>query len=352
MPRARYTRPHSPVPGVRPEAGRLREALLVALAMALLVTHVAGADPRPERIIVKFESQGAHALDECAETLFRQGRRFSSRSRDGSESLDALQARIGVRSVRALFRRPDGRPLATQRARLARTLEGKARRRGRGGARRRNAQPLPDLSHIYTVEIGEGVRPETALALYGQDPHVAWVQRDHTHQLDRLPVEPGAISEPNDPFFHSAGSWNQGFADLWGLKRVRAPLAWPIAQGRGVIVAVVDTGLDYEHPDIAANVWVNPGEDLNGNGRVDPGDWNGIDDDGNGFIDDLRGFDFANSVDGDLDGFYDGPLDVGDPDPFDDRHRRGGEQRHRNRGRRARGAHHGPQGLSRRGRGP
>ena len=67
-------------------------------------------------------------------------------------------------------------------------------------------------------------------------------------------------------------------------------------------MAGVDTGLDYQHPDMAENGWGNPGEDLNGNGRVDPDEWNGIDDDGNGFIDDLRGFDFADSVDGDADG--------------------------------------------------
>ena len=49
---------------------------------------------------------------------------------------------------------------------------------------------------------------------------------------------------------------------------------------------VVDTGLDYDHPDIAGNVFVHPGEDLNGNGRIDPEEWNGIDDDGNGFYND------------------------------------------------------------------
>lgn len=84
------------------------------------------------------------------------------------------------------------------------------------------------------------------------------------------------------------------------------------------MVAVVDTGLDYLHPDIAENVWVNPGEDLNGNGQVDEEDRNGVDDDDNGFVDDLRGFDFANSLDADLDGEYDGENDVSDADPFDD----------------------------------
>ena len=83
-------------------------------------------------------------------------------------------------------------------------------------------------------------------------------------------------------------------------------------------MAVVDTGLDYDHPDIAANVWINSGEDLNGNGIVDESDRNGADDDDNGFIDDLRGFDFANSLDADGDGYYDGSSDLIDSDPFDD----------------------------------
>jgi beta propeller repeat protein len=204
--------------------------------------------------------------------------------------------------------------MADQRARLNRALERRAQR-GRAPA----PGALPDLSHIYLVETGRDIAPETALALYAEDPHVAWVQVDHTQALDQLPTAPGKEDLPNDPFFHSSGSWNQAFDDLWGLHRVRGPEAWPLATGEGVVVAVVDTGLDYNHPDIADNVWINPGEDLDGNGRVDPGDWNGIDDDANGFIDDLRGFDFANSVDGDQDGFYDGPLDHGDPDPFDDR---------------------------------
>ncbi|MCS5636935.1 MAG: S8 family serine peptidase, partial [Myxococcota bacterium] len=289
-----------------------RAALLLVLALALFPASAAG-NPGPGRLIVKFKSEGPAALDQCAETLFRQQRSFAQGSRAGSASLDAVHARAGVRRIRALFRRPDGQPLAAQRARLQQRLRARSPARRSGFARRPAADPLPDLSHVYLVEIAEESDTRAALALYGEDPHVSWVQRDHTHQLDAL-GEP----LPNDPFLHSSGSWQQAFADLWGLHRVRAPEAWGRARGEGVVVAVVDSGLDYEHPDIAENVWINPGEDVDGNGRVDPGDWNGIDDDGNGFIDDLRGFDFANSVDGDLDGFYDGPLDVGDPDPFDD----------------------------------
>ena len=70
---------------------------------------------------------------------------------------------------------------------------------------------------------------------------------------------------------------------------IRAEGAWDLTTGDAAFrIAVLDTGVDYNHPDLAANIWTNPGEI--------PG--NGIDDDGNGWIDDLHGYDFAND-DGD-----------------------------------------------------
>ncbi|MHA7840023.1 MAG: S8 family peptidase, partial [bacterium] len=106
--------------------------------------------------------------------------------------------------------------------------------------------------------------------------------------------------------------------DLWGLLRVGALEAWDISQGEGVVVAVVDTGLDWAHPDISDNVWVNSGEDLDGDGRYTATDRNGVDDDDNGFVDDVIGFDFANSRDIDGNDRFDDPEDESDPDPFDD----------------------------------
>ena len=102
-----------------------------------------------------------------------------------------------------------------------------------------------------------------------------------------------AAAIPNDP----------SFVDLYGLNNtgqtggtvdadIDAPEAWDIQTGARVVVAVIDTGLDYNHEDIVGNVWVNTGEIAN----------NGIDDDNNGYIDDINGWDFVN----------------GDNDPFDD----------------------------------
>jgi predicted outer membrane repeat protein len=100
---------------------------------------------------------------------------------------------------------------------------------------------------------------------------------------------------PNDP----------RFGELWGMHNtganggvagadIDAVKAWDLGTGsKDIIVAVIDTGVDYMHPDLAANMWVNTGEI--------PG--NGIDDDGNGYVDDVYGYDFYD-FDGD-------PMDVG-----------------------------------------
>ena len=105
-------------------------------------------------------------------------------------------------------------------------------------------------------------------------------------------VEPDGIIRPsqvipNDPGFNSLhGMNNTGQTGGTPGVDINAPEAWDSFTGNGnTIVAVIDTGVDYTHPDLKDNMWVN-------NGEI-PG--NGIDDDKNGYVDDIYGYDFANN---------------------------------------------------------
>lgn len=110
----------------------------------------------------------------------------------------------------------------------------------------------------------------------------------------------------------------------YALRILRAGQAWSFATGQGILVGVLDTGIDWAHPDLADNIWVNPKEDRNRNGRFDPwpstvdvggvfGDLDGVDDDGNGWVDDVIGYDFVDQDIGNI-GDYRGR----DPVPVDE----------------------------------
>ncbi|MFV1982913.1 MAG: S8 family serine peptidase [Thiohalomonadales bacterium] len=131
------------------------------------------------------------------------------------------------------------------------------------------------LSNIYVLEVDKTVNIEKTVKAFNLLPDVEYAQANHIATLR---------STPNDPFYSSSGSWGQQEDDLWGLKKIKAEQSWDISKGANVIVAVVDSGLYIQHPDIAANVWKNSNEIPN----------NGIDDDNNGYIDDINGWNFEN----------------------------------------------------------
>jgi subtilisin family serine protease/DNA-binding beta-propeller fold protein YncE len=125
---------------------------------------------------------------------------------------------------------------------------------------------------------------EKAMARCRGNPHVEYAEPNYLLSIERTPDD-------------------QSYTDLWGLNNtgqlggtpgadISAEEAWNVSTGsRSVVVSVIDTGVDYRHPDLEANIFINAGEI--------PG--NGVDDDGNGFVDDLRGWDFSANDDDPLD---------------------------------------------------
>jgi len=94
-------------------------------------------------------------------------------------------------------------------------------------------------------------------------------------------------ADPNDPLYLDSLSNPQ-----WWWVNIDAPQSWNINLTGTVYIAVLDTGVDYNHPDLKDNLWVNQGE-LSGvdadNNSIDDGCENGVDDDGNGYVDDCYG---------------------------------------------------------------
>ena len=136
----------------------------------------------------------------------------------------------------------------------------------------------PQISRTYILDLaGPNADVNSLVSQLRRDPNVEYAEPDHVSSTNLT---------PNDPYFSSFGSWGQNYDDLWGVKKIGAPSAWDTATGSGIVVAVVDTGVDYNHPDIAGNIWRNTKEVAG----------NGIDDDGNGYIDDVMGWDFIGST--------------------------------------------------------
>lgn len=112
----------------------------------------------------------------------------------------------------------------------------------------------------------------------------------------RVPT-PNFVKEKDNPDFPASASGGSGndpeFSKQWGMEQNNVKGAWNLANTKGsskMIVAVIDTGVDYTHEDLWDNMWKNPGEtglDANGKDKST----NGIDDDKNGYIDDVVGWD-------------------------------------------------------------
>ena len=131
---------------------------------------------------------------------------------------------------------------------------------------------------IHHVKLPKGMKVKDAIKSLKEDPMVEYVEPNYLIYLDYT---------PNDP----------RFGDQWALHNtgatggavdadIDAVEAWDIQKGNdSVTIAITDTGIEYDHEDLHSNIWINGGEV--------PGD--GIDNDANGYIDDIHGYDFINN---------------------------------------------------------
>lgn len=128
---------------------------------------------------------------------------------------------------------------------------------------------VPDLFSIFLIKYNEKVDPEIVAKEYSKLKNVEWAEPNYKFQLTMATTDPAFI-----------------LGKQWGVFMIDAPDGWDIERGsQDVIVAVIDSGLDYNHPDLKNNIWKNSREI----------EANGIDDDGNGYVDDIMGWDFVDN---------------------------------------------------------
>jgi subtilisin family serine protease len=238
---------------------RLLTTLFIVLLCALLAAG--GTDPNilPGVTVLKLKPELKPAL------------RLSGNS-TGIGEIDDLARRLGVTGIRPRFKTDP-----------------------------KHSSPT-DLSLILRLDLPPGLDPIGAGNAFSRLGSVAWAEPIFIEE---------ALDVPNDYYY----PYMRYFDAL------QAEQAWTVHKGESggeTVIAIVDTGVNWKHPDMAENIWNNLGEDANGNGYTiyytgsawayDPGDLDGIDGDANGKIDDLIGWDFWNDANGNQD--YD-PWDSG-----------------------------------------
>ncbi len=136
---------------------------------------------------------------------------------------------------------------------------------------------IREISRMYVFTLSGEIGVQSAIPILTGDSNIEFAE---LYTIPRLHYE------PDDPYLDQQ----------WHLYHTYTIEAWDTVRGdttRHSVIAIVDTGVDWEHDDLGPNVWVIDAEDLNHNGFLDPDDINFADDDGNGFVDDVIGWDFG-----------------------------------------------------------
>ncbi len=156
----------------------------------------------------------------------------------GYRSIDTLNEQYGVTSLEKVFKT----------------------------AKKPVAKEIPDLTNIYILKLPMDADIHSIAGAYKRNPNVEYAEPNYIAHI---------CVKPNDPYY----------SQQWAHQNMQSEQAWDIEKGdSSVAIAIIDTGVDWDHPDLAANIWNNTDEILDGN-----------DTDSNGYIDDIRGWDFVNN---------------------------------------------------------
>jgi len=224
-------------------------ALVTALVVTLLGVYIeAGEDPPRKQEKTEY-SKTTGEKEELPKYLpgklmvkFKPGivinRRIKGKSASetlliNSKSIQNLNRKLGVKKMEKVFKTATGKK-------------------------------APTLNDVYKITFSREVDLRFAIKLYQRDPVVVFAEPIYLYYLNAV---------PDDCFY----------PEQWALPRIEADRAWDIVTGDpDLTIAVIDSGVDCDHPDLADNIWLNSGEAEDS-----------TDTDGNGFVDDVRGWDFV-----------------------------------------------------------
>ena len=269
------------------------------MAGLVLSPAVAATGPIPQKyvpneIIIKFRETVADSVEEQLRS------KAPATQLTLSQDLDQLNTRYAVREIKPLFKnfRHKRQQLKALQAKEKTLLTQKENHILSRFKRARKDAKVPELDRIYKLklELDENQMLQEVVAAYNNSPDVEYAELNYIVSICKIPNDPHyPLQWPlnnTGQLYPASGRYNlpPGTPD----SDIDAPEAWNISTGSStIIVAVIDTGVDYNHRDLHSNIWVNEAE-LNGVG--------GVDDDENGYIDDIYGYDFINN----------------DPNPIDD----------------------------------